>query len=280
MSLIHSGVVLQALSSFTGATVKPFSEDAQDGENLHIFNFLPTIFANKTAFVNKQTDVPDAFFNKQTVVSDAFVNKQTYVPDAASLKCFCSELFVDIDNFLDPRFDYDFTDLRDDSTCMRGNVPYKRPCGWKRIAIKVLDKYPDGNAWLGTDGWRSNSVDGEWPVSYHGTAMNSAKAIIESHYVPGSGQVYGRGIYSANDIEEATAYSEEVICEETRKIYKVLLQNRINPKMRKVCARKEYWLIEVPEGTRPDKEREIVEKSIRPYGILFKESENSSCSLF
>ncbi|KAL1250709.1 hypothetical protein QQF64_018505 [Cirrhinus molitorella] len=152
------------------------------------------------------------------------------------------------------------------------NEPYKRPCGWIRIAIKVLDKYPDGNAWLGTDGWRSYSVGGEWPVSYHGTSMSNVKAIIETHYIAGSRQLYGRGIYSTCDINEAAAnYSIKVTCKETRKIYDVLLQNRINPKMRKVCTRKDYWLIEIPEGTPPDKEGEIVEKSIRPYGILFKE---------
>ncbi|KAI2665146.1 hypothetical protein ROHU_024522 [Labeo rohita] len=242
MSLVHSNVVLQALSTFTGATVKYLTEETKDDNKLNIFNFLPTTFVTKQAL--DETD---------------------------SLRCFCDELFVDIDKFLDPKFDFDYTDLKDDSICKRGNEPYTRPCGWKRIAIKVLDKYPDGNAWLGTDGWRSYSVDGEWPVSYHGTGMNSAKAIIESHYIPGPGQVYGRGIYSTYDIKEATRYTRNVTCEETGKIYDVLLQNRINPKMRKVCARQEYWLIEIPAGTPPDKEREIVEMSIRPYGILFKE---------
>lgn len=42
-----------------------------------------------------------------------------------------------IDTFLDPRFEYDYTDLKDDSMCVSGNDPYKRPFGWKRIAIKV-----------------------------------------------------------------------------------------------------------------------------------------------
>ncbi len=227
---------------FTGATVKHLTRETKDDNELHIFNFMPTTFVTKQAFGG--TD---------------------------SLRCFCDELFVDIDTFLDPKFDFDYTGLKDDSTCKRGNEPYTRPCGWKRIAIKVLDKYPDGNAWLGTDGWRSYSVDCEWPVSYHGTSMNSAKAIVESHYVPGSGQVYGRGIYSTYDIKEATAYSHKVKCKETGKSYDVLLQNRINPNMRKVCARKEYWLIEIPAGTPPDEEGKIVEKSIRPYGILFKE---------
>ncbi|KAL1250706.1 hypothetical protein QQF64_018502 [Cirrhinus molitorella] len=237
MSLVHSNVVLQALSAFTGATVKHSTKETKDDNELHIYNFIPTYVTNR----------------------------------ALATDSVCDELFVDIDTFLDPRFDYDFTDLKDSSTCKRGNEPYTRPCGWKRIAVKVLDKYPDGNAWLGTDGWRSYSVDGEWPVSYHGTSMNSAKAIIESHYIPGSGQVYGRGIYSTYDIKETVCYSQKVTCKETGKTYNVLLQNRINPKMRKVCAKKEYWLIEIPNGTPRDKETEIVEKSIRPYGILFKE---------
>ncbi|RXN31524.1 hypothetical protein ROHU_016924 [Labeo rohita] len=242
MSLVHSNVVLQALSTFTGANVKSLTEDTIDGKELNVFNFLPTTFAKKEA-----------------------------VDEIDSLQSSCPDLFVDIDKFLDPKFDYDFTHLKDNSICKRGNEPYTRPCGWTRVAVKVLDKYPDGNAWLGTDGWRSNSVADEWPVSYHGTSMNGAKAIIGDHYKPGTGQAYGRGIYSTYDIKEATSYSKTVTCKETGITYNVLLQNRINPKMRKVCERKpEYWLIEIPAGTPSDKEKKIVEKSIRPYGLLFK----------
>ncbi|KAL1268626.1 hypothetical protein QQF64_033989 [Cirrhinus molitorella] len=242
MPSVHSNVVLQALSIFTGANVKSLTEETNVGKELDVFNFLPTTFAKTQA-----------------------------VDEVDSLQGSCPDLFVDIGKFLDPKFDYDFTHLTDNSTCMRGNEPYTRPCGWTRLAVKVLDKYPDGNAWLGKKGWRNYSVDGEWPVSYHGTSMNSAKAIVESNYKPGSRERFGRGIYSTYDIKEATAYSHTVTCKNTGKKYKVLLQNRINPKMRKVCAKKEYWLIEIPAGTPPDKEREIVDKSIRPYGILLKE---------
>ncbi|KAI2645029.1 3,7-dimethylxanthine N-methyltransferase TCS1 [Labeo rohita] len=242
MSSVHSNVVLQALSTFTGANVNSLTEETNDSKELNVFNFLPTTFANTQA-VDEIDSLQDSFPN----------------------------LFVDLNTFLDPGFDYDFTDLKDNSKCMRGNEPYTRPCGWTRVAIKVLDKYPDGNAWLGTAGWRSYSVADEWPVSYHGTSMNSAKAIIGDHYKPGSRELYGRGIYSTYDIKEATFYSDAVTCQETGKKYNVLLQNRINPKMRKVCDRKDYWLIEIPAGTPSDKEKEIVEKSIRPYGLLLKE---------
>ncbi|RXN33534.1 hypothetical protein ROHU_015594 [Labeo rohita] len=180
-------------------------------------------------------------------------------------------MFVDMDEFFDPRFDYDFTNTRDNSICIRGNEPYKRPCGWYRFALKVLNKYPDGNAWLGTDGWKSYSVAGEWPVSYHGTNAEGAIGIVKSHYKAGLRELYGRGIYSTYDIEQASGYSKEFTSKKNGKRYRVLMQNRINPMMRKVCDRKDYWLIEVPEGTSSAVEKEIVEKSIHPYGILLKE---------
>jgi hypothetical protein len=67
---------------------------------------------------------------------------------------------------LSPRFDYDFTNVNDNGrTFMRGNFEYKRPCGWKRVALNVLDKYED-NLWLGVHGNRkslTNSVHNEWP---------------------------------------------------------------------------------------------------------------------
>ncbi len=238
MSLVHSNAVLQALSTFTGAAVKPLTGKTENSNELDVFNFLPTTFAKQAG------DEPDSIF---------------------------TDLHVDMGAFLDPKFDYDFTNLQDNSACVRGNEAYIRPCGWKRIAVKVLNKYPEGNAWLGAAGWRSHSVDGEWPVSYHGTSMSSAKVIVESHYKPGGRRVYGTGIYSTPDIKEAVQYSDTVTDTETGKTYKVLLQNRINPKMRIVCANRKFWLIKVPDGTTPAKLKKIVEGSIRPYGILFKE---------
>ncbi|KAL1273247.1 hypothetical protein QQF64_029109 [Cirrhinus molitorella] len=179
------------------------------------------------------------------------------------------DMLVDMDEFFEPRFDYDFTRTRDNSICMRGNEQYKRPCGWYRIALKVLNKYPDGNAWLGTDGWRSHSVAGEWPVSYHGTSIEGATGIVKSHYRAGPREQFGRGIYSTNDIDHASSYSKIFTSKKNGKRYRVLMQNRINPVMRKMCNK--HWLIEIPEGTSPAREKEIVDRSIRPYGILLKE---------
>jgi len=249
MSTMDREVVLEALSALLETTVKPCSAGKVNPNELNIHNFLPKGFLQQIADLFYQQQAPVASFNSD--VRD--------------------EMFVDMDEFFEPRYDYDFTHLSDMSVCERGNELYKRPCGWYRVALKVWNKYPDGNTWLGTDGWRSHSVAGEWPVSYHGTSVDGATAIVKNHYKAGPGQLYGRGIYSTPDIEQASGYSKEFTSKKTGKRYRVLMQNRINPNMRKVCNRKDYWLIEIPEGTSDDKEEEIVEKAIRPYGILLKE---------
>ena len=43
---------------------------------------------------------------------------------------------------LDPSYNNDFTNVSDDGkTYMRGGKPYKRPYGWRRYAVKVLNVY-------------------------------------------------------------------------------------------------------------------------------------------
>lgn len=46
------------------------------------------------------------------------------------------------------------------------------------MALKIKGNYPDGDTWLGTSGWRSYSVSGEWPVSDHGTSLNEPQASL------------------------------------------------------------------------------------------------------
>lgn len=231
MSTIEKEVVLEALSALLGTPVKSGSKGMLDVE-LNIWNFLSTLLFGKPATDHVQ---------------------------AASDEGLCEEIFVDMDEFFDRKYDYDFRFCNDKSTCMRGDEPYKRPCGWYRVALKVLDKYPDGNVWLGTDGWRSNSVAGEWPVSYHGTTLEWAQG--ENR----------RGIYSTYDLDEASCYCTEFHSVKTGKNFRVIMQNRINPQMRTTCGRRKYWMIEVPPNSPPGVEREIVEKSLRSYGILLKE---------
>ncbi|XP_026222129.1 uncharacterized protein LOC113166286 [Anabas testudineus] len=177
---------------------------------------------------------------------------------------------IDEDEFFAPEFDYDFTKLKDTETFYRGGEVYERPCGWRRLALKVLDKYED-NTWLGTRYRSTQSVPGEWPVSYHGTSMKGAEGIIEGYFKPGPGDQYGRGIYSTPHIAEALSYAKTFTSRKTGKTYNVILQNRINPEYRKKYKNDKYWLIPIHAGKSAKEEQERVKKAIRPYGILLKE---------
>ena len=45
-------------------------------------------------------------------------------------------------DLLVPLYDYDFRNINDtNKKFYRGGLEFKRPCGWKRYAIKVKDKY-------------------------------------------------------------------------------------------------------------------------------------------
>ena len=95
------------------------------------------------------------------------------------------------ENLFDPDFDHDFTNIKDNGrTFMRGGLQYKRPCGWKRYAIKVNDKYGD-NKWLDCQGSKK-----EWAVAYHGTKIYNIKSIIEHGMKPGIHNSYVGVLYS------------------------------------------------------------------------------------
>ncbi len=81
-------------------------------------------------------------------------------------------------SLLDPGFDFDFTHVTDvGKSFTRGrNFNYKRPCGWKRIALKVTGRY-GSDAWLGPVGSRESGDCNEWPVSYHGTSVHNSTSI-------------------------------------------------------------------------------------------------------
>ena len=162
------------------------------------------------------------------------------------------------DGFLDPSFDYDFRDESNDGRIyIRGGEEYKRPYGWYRFAMKVLDKYED-NTWLGGIGIRTESTAGEWPVSYHGTTREGAKGIAAQGYDVNCGThfKYGRGIYSAPDLDTAEGYATKFSKDGKR--YTIVLQNRVNPAKLRKANQDKYWLVD--------------DSDIRPYGILVKES--------
>ncbi|CAG8622007.1 9854_t:CDS:2 [Paraglomus brasilianum] len=137
---------------------------------------------------------------------------------------------------LHPRYDYDFTHIKD---------------------IGVSGRYDNGDdTWLGTG-------DSAWPVSYHGTAKHNTRSISEEGYLLSKGKrfAFGRGIYSTPDVRVAERYATEF--EFAGRTYVIVIQNRVNPKgLVKIKATRtgvgEYWISKDGED-------------VRPYGICIKE---------
>ena len=163
------------------------------------------------------------------------------------------------DDLLDPDYDYDFTNIKDNCKFYRGGMEYKRPCGWKRYALKVYGKYGN-NSWLGDSGKSNN--DSEWAVAYHGTKQIFAESICKEGLKPGKVNAYGVGVYCTPNIETAEEYSETFTGNDGKN-YKLVFQARVRPNGIVKCidkspiAPKDYWYI-------PDK------KDIRCYSICVK----------
>lgn len=174
---------------------------------------------------------------------------------------------------LAPRFDYDFTNQKDDGqTYMRGKFEYRRPYGWRRYAIKVLGRREyGGDGWLGPGGIRTQTDGSEWPVSYHGTSMESAKKIIKEGVKVGHRARFDKGVYSSPSIHVAEGYSSTF--DHGGKRYKVILQNRVNPTdghltiidASRTGAGGDYWI-----SPKNDPARGV--HDVRPYNILIKET--------
>lgn len=175
--------------------------------------------------------------------------------------------FVD-DSLMDPQFDYNFTKKSNGGKkYFRGGYEYQRPYGWKRHAVKVLGRFED-DVWLGEQGQRFHSTEGEWPVSYHGTAASATGSIAQDGYLlsKGTRSMYGRGIYSTPSIEVASKYAQQF--EHEGKQYKIVFQNRVCPDSLTIIGTEttgvgEYWV-------QPRQDR------IRPYGICIKDLSVSS----
>lgn len=258
----------------------------QPGKQKHRETLLPS-FSNMFLDSNLRTEVLSSISGQNVKLCDKSCEKtadiwsvnEFFLSTIIGRPHACvKEFFINEKDFFDPQYDYDFTNLSDSATCQRGGELYERPKGWYRIALKVRGKYPGGDTWLGTNGWRSDSVPGEWPVSYHGTSLDGATGILRSHYKAGERDLYGRGIYSTPDLQvaEREEYAQTFTSQTTGKCYKVILQNRINPTKREICKRSDYWLIRVNKGTSAQMEKQIVESSLRPYGVLIRECDNDS----
>ncbi|XP_062404623.1 uncharacterized protein LOC134095213 [Sardina pilchardus] len=269
-------VIFEGLSALLGATVQPLSgSKARYSGNTHVVDLMTTY---KQELVTVDTFLPAVLFgynalNSGDLLSALFNGMNTSEEEESDNSAIRKEMFIDENEFFDPKHDYDFTNKTDSRVFKRGGEPYKRPCGWNRIGLKVKGKYSDGDAWLGPRGRGTKSAPGEWPVSYHGTSIEGAKGIIQSGYKTGPHAAFGRGVYSTPDIDvaERRGYTKTFTSQKTGKTYKIALQNRINPEHREICTLKDFWLVPVPKGTSAEREREIVDRAIRPYGLLLKE---------
>ncbi|CAF1474569.1 unnamed protein product [Didymodactylos carnosus] len=162
-------------------------------------------------------------------------------------------LVLDKDSW-DQMYDYDFTNINDHGIHFtRGSVEYRRPCGWKRYAIKVTGKYED-EVWLG-----SNNSRNEWPVSYHGTKHDAVNSIAQKGFDLTKHErfAHGRGIYSTPDVNIAKVFAKSFTINAQEHL--VILQNRVNPKnliklYHDETGNGEYWL----SSNAAD---------IRPYGV-------------
>jgi hypothetical protein len=169
-------------------------------------------------------------------------------------------------SLLDEQFHYNYTDISDNGIeFFRGGSIYIRPCGWQRYALKVKGKYPD-DIWLEGKTPRADqytSAEDEWPVSYHGTSYHNGVSIASEGFKLSKGTRFKHrnGIYSTPEIEVASQYAEEATV--NGKIYKVVMQNRVNPKNlekvpKAVTGVGEYWISPSDED-------------IRPYGFCIRE---------
>ena len=179
------------------------------------------------------------------------------------------------DSDLDPRFDYSFTHVKDKRREFeRGGYEYKRPCGWDRYALKVLGKFPPNDTWLGEMGLRTGSSDGEWAVSYHGTAVGNIGSIAAVGFDTSKSvrAKFGLGVYSTPSIDVASRYASEFMYE--GKMYKVVLQNRVNLYASDVIPAEKTG-VGASYFVTPD------DNNIRPYGVCLKKYEwLSECLIF
>ena len=172
------------------------------------------------------------------------------------------------DSLLHPGYDYDFTGLDDaGKTFSRGGYPYRRPCGWKRYALKVLGQ----TKFYSDDGWIADGAKG-WPVTYHGTSLEGTRGIAREGFKIGPRARFGEGVYSSPSIEMVEKFYSKTF-ESGGKKYKVALQNRVNPDIcgghlkivpaSETCVGADYWV-------HPKQDNENGVYDVRPYGVLVR----------
>ncbi|XP_060774036.1 uncharacterized protein LOC132884235 [Neoarius graeffei] len=208
-------LVLEALSALTGATVKPLADrKAREITNkLTVENFISTVLMKALTGDGEMT------------VSELLAGLKVSASEISALR---NELFVDMEEFFDPGFDYDFRALTDSSKCSRGGEPYMRPVGWYRFALKVKDKYPDGNAWLGSAHWRSHSEAEGYAMTKTFTSKKTGKTykvIMQNRINPQKRKIITQKNFWLIPVPEgSTAEQEKQIVKSSIRPYGILIQ--------------------------------------------------------
>ena len=136
----------------------------------------------------------------------------------------------------DPSFHVDFTTTNDyGKTFSRGGMNYIRPCGWYRLALAVVGKYPS-DAWIGPlNGVRQVGEEaeypGEWAVCYHGTDIRAALRIATGGFDNSkcTRARFGPGAYTSPDPTVAEAYADQRTPFRFQgRSYKVMVQSRVH----------------------------------------------------
>ncbi|XP_040908753.1 uncharacterized protein LOC121191599 [Toxotes jaculatrix] len=275
-----TNLCLEALSALSGCNVEPTSGPSQ---------LTPQDFVNIVALKEfyKQEGYKELEYPSLGTLSlqdigdeDLYSSPPALTEGPGPEESLRTTVKINPQDFFHPQYDYDFTNIKDgNKKFLRGNEQYVRPCGWNRVALRVMQRYDSGDDWLGMG-------KDAWPVSYHGHNMDGSLGVILIHggspdndqFLDAAaaslvaGETRGRGVYSTPDIKMAEKYCKSFKSKVDGKTYKVVLQNRINPEKRKKCQREDIWLVYVPEGRNDVQVRAIVQESIRPYGLLLKQA--------
>ena len=178
-------------------------------------------------------------------------------------------------DFFEREFNRDVNDW-DKINLKKGGEKYTPPLGWKGFALKVLNKFDNGdNLWLGNEG-----KEGEWAVAYHGIGKGNVFQklinIVLVNLKEGQCQLYaglinsrdklnksyiGKGVYLSPFIEEAEKYTEKIKLGERKSYFQFIIMCRVRPD--KIRESKGYYYNWILDGNYD---------CIRPYRILVKES--------
>ncbi|KAF0382882.1 ubiquitin domain-containing protein [Gigaspora margarita] len=160
---------------------KPAEHDAENDENIDDKRTI------KPADIDNEKNRNDVE-NVEHAEHDTKYDKKLIIKEQSNLLMIIGgafNYFVLTNDYLDPRYDNDFSNQCDRPTLKCRNEPYKPPYGWKKIAINIKSK------------------DAAENITKYGFDLSKGK-----HFA------YGKGIYSIPDIKEAEFYAKQFFSSE------------------------------------------------------------------